>query len=261
MKIEVRSVAEKVMLLKNKPNLRNVKGFDRIFLRSSQSHMERLMDINFRTILSEIPHGKSLRITRNGRIVKRVGDDTQSAKKIPTPDYRRPQDAVTTASSNSSPQINKPQSGFSSGSHTSPQTNKPLSGFSSGNLTSPQTNQPKSGFSSGNHTPGWVGSQTKDHSPSTGYQAVQQVIPKTPSAVRYQLSPGNLNHSVPNVNSTPTVTSQYQQMTPTCRPLSQNFARSRCVWYVTQHGIQWDNAMTRSAPRFPTVSRVWLKHN
>ena len=103
MKIEVRSVAKKVMLLKNKPYLRNVKGVERIFLRSFQSHIERLMDTNFRTIFSEIPHGKSYRITRNGRFVKHMGDDTQSAKKIPTPDYRRPQDAVTTASSNFSP--------------------------------------------------------------------------------------------------------------------------------------------------------------
>ena len=68
------------MLLKNKPNLRNVKGFDRIFLRSSQSHIERRMEINFRTILSEIPHEKSYRITRNGRIVKHVSDDTQLKK-------------------------------------------------------------------------------------------------------------------------------------------------------------------------------------
>ena len=70
LKIELTSVDDKVHLLRNKPRLRKTPGFERVYVRSSKSHLERLMDINFRTVLSEIPQGKSYRITGNGRIVK-----------------------------------------------------------------------------------------------------------------------------------------------------------------------------------------------
>ena len=42
LKIELRSTVDKVSILRNKPRLKNTKGFEKVFVRSSKSHMERL---------------------------------------------------------------------------------------------------------------------------------------------------------------------------------------------------------------------------
>ena len=69
---------------RNKSQLKEVQGFERVFLRSSKTHAERLMDVNFRTILSEIPRGNTFRITGNGRIVKQTEvNDRATVKKSP----------------------------------------------------------------------------------------------------------------------------------------------------------------------------------
>ena len=48
--------------------------FKNIYLKGAQSHAERLIDLNFKTILKEIPDGNKYRVTGNGRIVRK--DDT-----------------------------------------------------------------------------------------------------------------------------------------------------------------------------------------
>ena len=113
-KIQLRTVEEKINLLRNKSQLKHAKGFERVFVRSSKSHTERIIDINFKTLLSEMPQLKSFRIAGNGRLMKREWGDTQrkqeaSPKNIPqqnalTTQSKMPLEAHSAAKSGSSPQ-------------------------------------------------------------------------------------------------------------------------------------------------------------
>lgn len=68
-KIPFSSLEGKKNVLKEKRNIRRVE-YKTVFIRSSKSHTERLIELNARTMLSELPHGNQVRITSNGRIVK-----------------------------------------------------------------------------------------------------------------------------------------------------------------------------------------------
>lgn len=43
---------------------------------SSKSHTERILELNARTLLREMPNGNQFRITSNGRIVKKTPRST-----------------------------------------------------------------------------------------------------------------------------------------------------------------------------------------
>ena len=51
-------------------------------MRSSKSHSGRLQEINFRTVLSQLPHGSQYRIAGNGRIVKKDEQQELSPQRI-----------------------------------------------------------------------------------------------------------------------------------------------------------------------------------
>ena len=70
-KIQVPTVDDKIKILREKKKLNNSPDFSCVYLRSSKSHTDRLMDQNFRTILDLIPTGKDYRLTGNGRLVKK----------------------------------------------------------------------------------------------------------------------------------------------------------------------------------------------
>ncbi len=74
-KIQFGSLNEKIGVLKSKRNLKNAREFRRTYLCTSKSHIERLVDLNFRAILKELPGGHGYRITGSGRLVKK--DDTE----------------------------------------------------------------------------------------------------------------------------------------------------------------------------------------
>lgn len=71
-KISFSSLEEKKNVQREKRNIRNVEKYKPVFIRSSKSHTERLIELNARTMLSELPHGNQFRITSNGRIVKKT---------------------------------------------------------------------------------------------------------------------------------------------------------------------------------------------
>ena len=72
MKVEFRSLDEKKTALKAKGNLKNSE-YTNVFMRSSKPHVERLLDLNFKTILDLLPNGKDYRVTASGRIMKKDG--------------------------------------------------------------------------------------------------------------------------------------------------------------------------------------------
>lgn len=71
-KISFARVDQKIRVLRAKRKLAEISGYRSVFLRSSKTHTERLIELNARTILNEMPNGKDFRITANGRIVKKI---------------------------------------------------------------------------------------------------------------------------------------------------------------------------------------------
>ena len=71
LKIELPSKDDKIKVLQNKSALQKVSGYSRVYIRSSQTHAERLIQLNFKTILNEMPNGGEYRVTGNGRLVRK----------------------------------------------------------------------------------------------------------------------------------------------------------------------------------------------
>ena len=69
-KIKLPTVNDKVTALRAKRNLLDT-GYRRVYIRSSLSHSDRIMQQNLQTILSEIHNGESYRVTGHGKIVKK----------------------------------------------------------------------------------------------------------------------------------------------------------------------------------------------
>lgn len=71
-KIQVPSKEDKIRLLRGKRNLKESREFKKTYIRSSKSHVERLVDVNFRTILKELPGGDQYRLTGSGRVIRKA---------------------------------------------------------------------------------------------------------------------------------------------------------------------------------------------
>ena len=71
MKVAFEKVDQKVKVLRAKMALKGHPIFDRVYLRSSKSHTERLLELNAKTIFSELPNGHLYRVAANGRILKK----------------------------------------------------------------------------------------------------------------------------------------------------------------------------------------------
>ncbi|KAL7396471.1 hypothetical protein ABVT39_006332 [Epinephelus coioides] len=78
-RVECKSAEEKVAILRLKQKLREQSPYERVYVKSAKSHTEHLIEINFKTILKELPQGKDYFVMGNGRLVKR--DDDASAGK------------------------------------------------------------------------------------------------------------------------------------------------------------------------------------
>lgn len=74
-KVELKSVSEKVELLRRKQVLRKDDRFGNVYIQSAKSHAERLVELNFRTLLRELPLGKDFFVSTNGRLIKRQHPD------------------------------------------------------------------------------------------------------------------------------------------------------------------------------------------
>ena len=84
-KIEFKTAEDKIKVLKNKQKLKESTEYNRVFLRSSLSHSGRLIQLNFKTILEEIPNGGNYRVTGSGRLVRK---QPFSGKKALSPENR-----------------------------------------------------------------------------------------------------------------------------------------------------------------------------
>ena len=66
-------------VLRAKTNLKKSRTFKSVYLRSSKSHTERILELNAKTLLSELPNGNLFRVTANGRIVMKDNSDTNTS--------------------------------------------------------------------------------------------------------------------------------------------------------------------------------------
>ena len=71
LKIAFETVEQKVDVLRAKESLKNTREFKNVYLRSSKNHTERILELNAKTLLSQLPNGNQYRVTANGRIVKK----------------------------------------------------------------------------------------------------------------------------------------------------------------------------------------------
>ena len=71
-KVEFQSMEDKLEVLRNKNKLKGTTHKD-VYIKSMQSHVERLLEINFKTMLNDTPHLKDrYKFTGSGRLVPRV---------------------------------------------------------------------------------------------------------------------------------------------------------------------------------------------
>lgn len=75
-KISFSNLEEKKQVLREKRKLKEKDQYKTVFLRGSKSHTERILELNARTLLREMPNGNQFRITSNGRIVKKTPRST-----------------------------------------------------------------------------------------------------------------------------------------------------------------------------------------
>lgn len=76
-KIELKCLSDKIKVLQEKQVLKANDVYKDVFLKSSQSHTERLLELNLATVLKHIPNGKDFRFTGSGRLVKKNDQRTQ----------------------------------------------------------------------------------------------------------------------------------------------------------------------------------------
>ena len=70
LKTEVQTIDMKVEILRNKHRLKDSRGrFRNVYLRSSQSHTERIHLMDMKTVLDELPTGNQFRIAGNGKVI------------------------------------------------------------------------------------------------------------------------------------------------------------------------------------------------
>ena len=85
-KIGFESVEQKILVLRNKHELKDQQRFRKVFIQSSKSHVERLLELNARTLLRELHTGKSFRVTANGRIKEKQENDAHDMEAQNTQD-------------------------------------------------------------------------------------------------------------------------------------------------------------------------------
>ena len=68
---------EKVIVLRNKWKLKNTTEYNRVFIKSSKSRVEQLIERNARAVLRNLPQGISLRVDAKGLIKERNIQDSQ----------------------------------------------------------------------------------------------------------------------------------------------------------------------------------------
>ena len=90
LKIQLPSRIDKINILKNKKKLASDDTYARAFVRGSQSHTDRLIHLNFTTLLNETGLSDRYRIAANGRMIEKTDDGNQNGPPTAPNNYQRP---------------------------------------------------------------------------------------------------------------------------------------------------------------------------
>lgn len=71
LKIAFENADQKIDVLRAKKKLKSVAAYKDVYIFGSKTHTERILELNAKTLLSQIPNGNQFRVTGNGRIVKK----------------------------------------------------------------------------------------------------------------------------------------------------------------------------------------------
>ena len=71
MKVALRTVDEKVAVLKAKANLKSNPMYRSVWIRKSESHTERLLRLNMKKLLDTLPNGNDYGFTGSGRLLRK----------------------------------------------------------------------------------------------------------------------------------------------------------------------------------------------
>lgn len=74
MKISFNNIQEKVQVLRKKHVLKDNEVYKRVYLKSSKSRAERLIEMNARALLRQLPNKDNFRVDAYGRIRPRTYD-------------------------------------------------------------------------------------------------------------------------------------------------------------------------------------------
>jgi hypothetical protein len=74
-KVAFENREQKIEVLRAKSKLLDSEYFKKVFIRSSKTHTERIVELNARTLLKQMPNGHRFRIAGNGRIIERKTED------------------------------------------------------------------------------------------------------------------------------------------------------------------------------------------
>ena len=73
-KVAMETVGQKKKILRAKYRLNDTVEYQRVYIRSSKTHTERLFELNVLTLLNQLPNRNDFCITGNGRIVRKAAD-------------------------------------------------------------------------------------------------------------------------------------------------------------------------------------------
>jgi hypothetical protein len=79
-KIQLKTKQDKINVLRHKTELKKTEDIKRVYIRSEQSHEERLMRQNMEVLMKELPVGGNYRLAANGRLLKRENENEAEAQ-------------------------------------------------------------------------------------------------------------------------------------------------------------------------------------
>ena len=75
-KCQLNTLDEKITVLRNKRKLESVDDYKRVFIARMRTHEERLIELNFKAVLKDLPNGDQYRFTGSGRLINREENAT-----------------------------------------------------------------------------------------------------------------------------------------------------------------------------------------
>ena len=77
-KFQVESLENKIQILRSKRSLEVSDVYKDVYLKSSKSHTDRLIELNFKEMLKMMPSGRDFRITGSGRLQRKPTQDSSA---------------------------------------------------------------------------------------------------------------------------------------------------------------------------------------